>query len=264
MSYQGGLRTCGYYKTNEKEKPLITVVTVVLNGIHFLEETILSVLNQSYDNVEYIILDGGSTDGTLAIIKKYEKFIDYWVSCIDNGVYDGMNKGIHLATGEWINFMNGGDVFYNVDVLNKFINTVQNSEATIAYGDHQVRYVNGRVKFASAGKVNDLWKGSQFCHQATLTRLSYHKENLFNISNKIVADFEFFYKSWKQGVAFEYVPLVICSFQAGGVSDVQRIDAVLGWWSIVDKTSKTFAVFSKRLMIEQIKFLIKKLFKILF
>lgn len=99
----------GNFQINEL--PLITVITVVLNGEGHLEETMQSVLNQTYPNVEYIIVDGGSTDGTLDIIRKYGDRIDYWVSEKDKGIYDAMNKGIKVALGSWINFMNGGTVF---------------------------------------------------------------------------------------------------------------------------------------------------------
>ncbi|ORM38742.1 hypothetical protein A2G94_05325 [Francisella endosymbiont of Ornithodoros moubata] len=100
-------------------KPLITVITVVYNGEAYLEKIILSVINQTYESVEYIIIDGGSTDGTIDIIKKYESKINYWISEAYNGIYDAMNKGIKLATGDWINFMNAGDLFYNLSVLER-------------------------------------------------------------------------------------------------------------------------------------------------
>ena len=92
-----------------EELPLISIVTVVYNGKAHLEETIKSVISQSYPNIEYIIIDGGSDDGTLDIIRKYEDRIDYWVSERDEGIYDAMNKGMRQAHGKWVNFMNAGD-----------------------------------------------------------------------------------------------------------------------------------------------------------
>ena len=101
----------------ERNNPLISVVTVSYNAVSVIEQTIFSVINQTYPNVEYIIIDGGSTDGTVDIIKKYADKITYWVSEPDKGIYDAMNKGIELATGEWINFMNAGDSFYSFSIL---------------------------------------------------------------------------------------------------------------------------------------------------
>lgn len=89
----------------------ISIITVVYNGISEIEKTIQSVLNQTYPNIEYIIIDGGSTDGTIDIIKKYQGQLAYWVSEPDEGIYYAMNKGIQKATGEWIHFRNCGDYF---------------------------------------------------------------------------------------------------------------------------------------------------------
>lgn len=104
----GGLRTKGYFKKSSEEKPLITIITIVYNGEAQLEETILSVINQTYDTVEYIIIDGGSTDRTLDIVRKYEQAIDYWVSEKDDGIYDAMNKGISACKGEVIGILHAG------------------------------------------------------------------------------------------------------------------------------------------------------------
>lgn len=96
---------------NNINNPKVSVVTICYNSVQFIEKTIQSVLSQTYPNIEYIVIDGGSTDGTKEIIEKYSSRISYWCSEKDRGIYDAMNKGIRKATGEWINFMNSGDCF---------------------------------------------------------------------------------------------------------------------------------------------------------
>ncbi|HVI72661.1 MAG TPA: glycosyltransferase family 2 protein, partial [Pyrinomonadaceae bacterium] len=122
---EGGLRTRGYVKvaadtpdaatgsSEEIRYPLVTVITVVFNGAKTLEQAILSVITRSYDNIEFIIIDGGSTDGTLDIIRKYEHAIDYWVSEPDKGTYDAMNKALDVALGERIYFLGCDDLLVN-------------------------------------------------------------------------------------------------------------------------------------------------------
>ena len=139
---QGGLHTKGYFKTSSKEKPLISIITVVLNGEKQLDRTIQSVLYQTYNNIEYIIIDGGSTDRTIDIISKYKKTIDYWACEKDDGLYDAMNKGIDIATGEWINFMNAGDEFYSYSVLTNIFDNQNHQETEIIYGNHEIIYLD--------------------------------------------------------------------------------------------------------------------------
>jgi glycosyltransferase involved in cell wall biosynthesis len=183
-------------------KPLVTVITVVFNGEQFIEQTILSIINQTYTNIEYIVIDGGSTDGTIDIIKKYDSNIDYWVSEKDQGIYHAMNKGIARATGQWINFMNAGDRFFTDDVIFSVFQNKNYCNALIIYGNHEVCYPSGRRLTGKAGQVKNLWRGSQFCHQSVFVNTHYHKLNNFNTNNKIVADFEFFYRAWKNNVNF--------------------------------------------------------------
>jgi glycosyltransferase involved in cell wall biosynthesis len=133
---EGGLRTKGHFKKSFNDKPLISIITVVFNGREHLEQTIQSVLKQSYDNVEYIIIDGGSTDGTTAVIKKYEHAIDYWVSEPDGGIYDAMNKGIDVASGEWLYFLGAGDAFYDLHVLKSIFGSSKGlGSVVILFGD---------------------------------------------------------------------------------------------------------------------------------
>lgn len=113
----GGGRVRGHLKQSLPNKPLLTVITVVFNGAATLEHTIRSVIEQAYDNVEHIIIDGGSTDATLDILRKYDTSIDYWISEKDAGIYDAMNKGIALARGDYIGMLNSDDFFASPSAL---------------------------------------------------------------------------------------------------------------------------------------------------
>jgi glycosyltransferase involved in cell wall biosynthesis len=115
----GGLRTKGIIKHGSKVKPLVSVITVVLNGEKYLEKAILSINKQTYRNLEHIIIDGGSKDGTLEIIKKHENIIDFWISEKDNGIYNAMNKGIALSKGDYVGFVGSDDYLYP-NTLEKF------------------------------------------------------------------------------------------------------------------------------------------------
>lgn len=214
----GGLRTQGYFKSNQLESPVISVITVVFNGVEFLEQTINSVIEQSYDNLEYIIIDGGSSDGTLDIIKKYEEKIDYWVSEKDNGIYDAMNKGIKLATGKWLNFMNAGDWLFNSEVIETLF--VDNScKEKLIYGNHEIRY-QSFVKQAKAKGILGLWKGMPFCHQAMFVDRELQLQNLYKYKRYIIAadyDFIFNYICGNK-LSIEYIDLSITSIDSTGVS----------------------------------------------
>ncbi|MBE9869283.1 glycosyltransferase [Campylobacter concisus] len=220
------------------EQPKISIITVVFNGEKYLEQTIKSIVNQTYKNFEYIIIDGGSTDGTIDIIKKYEDKISYWSSEKDNGLYDAMNKGIEKANGDWINFMNVGDSFYLDNILENIFLQKELKNIDVIYGNHNVIYPH-KTKIKKAGDINDIWKGSQFCHQSSFVSSHIHKQCKFNISNRIGADFEFFYTIYKKRNAkFKYIDIVIANYSAGGLSDVERIDSVVGWWNVVKKDTK--------------------------
>ncbi len=133
-------------------KPLMSIITVVFNGEKFLEQTIQSVINQTYKNIEYIIIDGGSTDGTLDIIKKYKDKIDYWASEKDEGIYDAMNKGIKVAKGKYLAFINADD-WYEDNALNHVFS---------AYSQNQnIDFFYGNLNFIKDGGEVVLWKGNK-------------------------------------------------------------------------------------------------------
>ena len=175
---EGGLRKQGYFKKNDNYNPLITVITVVFNNEKLLEETILSVLTQSYDNIEYIIIDGGSTDETLNIIKKYNDVIDYWVSEKDYGIYDAMNKACRLSLGSGLIFLNSGD---------KFVGNVFSDKLKIPHLlPCRVKDINKEIYYK---KISDVNCGMPTSHQAMVFS---NKKILYDLSYKISSDYDYF------------------------------------------------------------------------
>jgi len=211
--------------TNNKDLPLVSIITVVFNGVFLLEETINSVISQTYPNLEYIVIDGGSTDGTLDILNKYEDKIDYWHSKKDDGIYDAMNQGLERATGSWVNFMNAGDVFYAQDTVTKIFASREQT-ATVIYGAVQIVYPDF-VRVQMPGIPKMLWQGMQFCHQSVFTDVMYHQAHPFNIANRIAADLAFFYQAYQDGMVFSNCGMVVSTVITGGISESNRIRTIL-------------------------------------
>lgn len=141
---QGGLRAKGIFKKSSSLKPLISVITVVLNGEKYLEKAISSIKEQTYDNVEYIIIDGGSKDGTLDIISKHEDHIDFWMSENDNGIYNAMNKGIALSKGDYVGFVGSDDYLYP-NTLGELANAVKKKAIDYTVGAVDIVNDNGKI-----------------------------------------------------------------------------------------------------------------------
>lgn len=203
-------------------KPLITVVTVCYQTVNEIEKTILSVLRQTYSDIEYIIIDGGSSDGTVDTIRKYANRLAYWVSEPDGGIYDAMNKGIAKASGEWINFMNAGDEFFNEKTIenvfnqNRFDNSVEVIYGNTMFNDGLTRNIQ------NAYPLKAIKHCMPFCHQACFVRL--RSMQPFDLTYKIASDYNFFYMLyWKKGAgAFYFVNECIAIFDCvNGVSSKQ-------------------------------------------
>lgn len=169
----------------------ISVITVCYNDRERIEKTILSVLSQSYGNLEYIVIDGGSTDGTVDIIKKYANRIAYFVSESDEGIYDAMNKGLRKAVGEWVCFLNAGDLFVSESVLNTIFDEEFCRQFGVIYGDVFLRNSNNSLTFQPARPLSFLKRAMPFCHQSSFVRRDLIKG--FNPRYKICADYDFFY-----------------------------------------------------------------------
>lgn len=205
----------------KSKSPKITVVTVSYNAVDTIEETMLSVLNQTYPYVEYIIIDGGSTDGTVAVIKKYADRLAYWVSEPDKGIYDAMNKGIVAATGDYINFMNSGDTFYGYDSISAVFSKEHKED--VIYGDtmnisDSCSYLERCLPLEQMSEI------LPFSHQSTFVKSNLLKAKLFNTEYRSAADYDLLHQLWKEAYIFKYVPSIIAIFDArDGFSAINKL-----------------------------------------
>jgi glycosyltransferase involved in cell wall biosynthesis len=198
---EGGLRRKGYFKKSYEDKPLITIITVVFNGEKYLEQTIQSVINQTYDNVEYIIIDGGSTDGTLDIIKKYEDYIDYWVSEKDGGMYNAINKAIKASIGDVIGLVNSDDFLNNKNIIKIISEFFNNSSYEGIYGNEIDVDKDGNI-LKKVYTYNVTYKELLFSQHSTfvphptlyLKRNAFHKIGLYDENYKYASDYLFILK----------------------------------------------------------------------
>ena len=204
-------------------KTKISIITVVYNAAAVLEETILSVLQQDYPHIEYIIIDGGSTDGSVDIIRKYSDRIAYWVSEPDAGVYDAMNKGIRKATGDWINFMNAGDRFFHPRTLSTVFENNNYKGYDILYGNVIIVSRSGVYLHLEAGKADQLKNCMPFCHQTVFVRTELAKTYLFDTTFKIAADYKFFYTVWKAGKKFCKQSFPLAIYTMDGISSTNSL-----------------------------------------
>lgn len=229
---EGGTRLNNNPKTNQIDSPLISVVTVVYNGAKFIESAINSVLNQTYKNIEYIIVDGNSTDNTLNIIKKYDSQIDYWVSEKDNGIYDAMNKGISLCTGQYIGILNADD-YYALDTCEKIKNAIINYPQTdIFHGNvEHVTFQGKTISLAIPKSVDKLKSGMVLRHPSCFVSKNWYKQQGgYDIELKIASDFKYLYQSYKNNAHFKYLNIRTTFMREGGVSDIQ---AKQGWQEVI-------------------------------
>jgi glycosyltransferase involved in cell wall biosynthesis len=212
----GGLRTKGITKKSQENMPLITVVTVVRNGEKTLEQTVLSVINQTYTNIEYIIVDGASTDGTVDIIRKYENRIDYWISEPDGGIYYAMNKGIELATGDYIALLNSDD-YYEHDTCEIIADNIIKTHKDIYYGIMRVLDLSGRTNFIY-GHLMPTVEKHMIAHPTCFIAKSIYQKYLYNTTYRSAADYDFILKI-RNTAEFYFVEKILANYRLGGNSD---------------------------------------------
>lgn len=215
---EGGIRSIDVKKQSKLNEPLVSVITVVLNGEKHLEQTIQSVLSQSYQNIEYIIIDGGSKDNTIEIIKRHENKIDYWKSEKDGGIYYAMNKGIAQTSGDIIGILNADD-FYTENAVKYVVEANLNESADIYYGNMFTFFEdvnNGKVVFPDILKMYQ--KPSIFHPTCFVKKQVYHQIGGFDTRFKISSDYEFLLRCLKSRMRFYYIPQTLTSFRVGGKS----------------------------------------------
>lgn len=229
--------------------PLVSIITVVYNGEAFIEQSIKSVLAQTYANIEYIIIDGASTDGTLDIIKKYEAKITTFISEKDSGIYNAMNKGLKLAKGEIIALLNADDYYYP-ETIQSVVNQFEQSNAHIVYGNlMKLRSFGNKDYFKQvAPNISLMEKTMPIFHPATFVKKElYEKIGTFNEKYKLSADYDFIYRAYKADAVFEYLPQPLTVFRIGGASNV-TCNSYKEGYQILKSYNSPYAADMKRLI----------------
>lgn len=217
--------------------PRLSVITVVFNNVRDIERTMLSVLNQTYTNIEYIIIDGGSNDGTLELIDKYKDRITKVVSEKDNGIYDAMNKGLTLATGEYVLFMNSGDEIYASDTVEKVFDSAP--DADIYYGetemfDEKWRSL-GQRRHKSPEKLSftSFKYGMSVSHQAIYIRRSLTSP--YSSEYKLSADIDWILNVLKKAKKIVNADCYVAKYMVGGMSKKKHRESLLERFEIFSK-----------------------------
>jgi len=216
--------------------PLISVITATYNAAAFLENSIKSVINQSYKNIELIIIDGGSTDQTIEIIKKYQDRIKYWISEKDRGVYDAWNKGLARSNGDWICFLGADDVFIDEGTIANAVPFLNSA------GTQNIRYVYGKVKLLSiAGdKLITTWgepwseaKKNIFKYMTITHCGAFHHKDLFkehgnfDTNFRITGDYELTLREFSSGKDALFIDQPLTAMRAGGISADLKLKIVV-------------------------------------
>ncbi|MDD3079520.1 MAG: glycosyltransferase [Paludibacter sp.] len=215
------------------DKPFVSIITVVYNGVKKIEETMLSVLNQTYKNIEYIVVDGNSNDGTIEVVEAYKNRIEKhefnlspnnfsWMSEPDEGVYDAMNKAVKLVSGDWVVFMNAGDGFIDNNVIEDVFTTPGFlNDADVIYGNDWIEFESGYRKLHIAdNNLEELWKAPVFRHGAMFTKTILQKNMPFKLTEKysICADYDFIYHLYIFKKSFRYINRDILYYEQDGIS----------------------------------------------
>jgi glycosyltransferase involved in cell wall biosynthesis len=201
-----------------------SIITVNFNNKEGLRKTIESVIKQTYHDFEFIIIDGGSTDGSVEVLKEYDTQIDFWVSEPDGGIYQGMNKGIKKSTGDYLNFMNSGDCFYASNILEKVSH--YNSDADFIVGKdyhYNSETHQGHVSIQPPRTTMIHFFVATLDHQSSFIKRDLFKDSLYDDNHRLVSDWIFFTeKVVRENKKIQFIPDIICQREEGGLSEQQR------------------------------------------
>ena len=200
-----------------------SIITVNFNNKEGLRQTIESVIHQTFRDYEFIVIDGGSTDGSAEVLKEYGSQITYWVSEPDGGIYQGMNKGIAKATGEYLNFMNSGDCFYSAEVLKK-VSSYQSDVDFIAGKDYHFysEIKKGHVSIQPPRTTMMHFFMATLDHQSSFIKRELFKDSPYDESHRLVSDWIFFTeKIVKEDKHVQFIPEIVCRREEGGLSEQQ-------------------------------------------
>jgi glycosyltransferase involved in cell wall biosynthesis len=213
----------------------VSIITVAYNSSKTIKETIDSVITQSYKNIEYIIVDGASTDGTVELVKSYGSQIAKFVSEKDKGIYDAINKGISMATGDIVGILNSDDVYTHKDIIKNIVDTFEQKGVDAVYGDLQ--YVSPEDN----SKVVRYWKSGSYNRNKFIygwmpphptffvKREVYEQYGTFDLSLKSAADYELMLRFlYKNSISAAYIPEVMVWMKTGGQSNASLINHFLG------------------------------------
>lgn len=214
----GGRRSLGEQQCFHENFPSISIITVTYNRLNGLRETFDSIISQTYKNIEYIVIDGGSKDGTVNFLQENDEAIAFWVSEKDAGIYDAMNKGSQLANGDWIIFMNSGDEFFSENTLTQ-VSAYLNHSVDVVYGGfesilidkYQTRVIQNKPR-----PLSDIWCEIPTCHQSIFIRRKLQVQYSFDPSLTWCADHDLLVRAYADGYKFKEIPILIAKFDACG------------------------------------------------
>lgn len=264
---EGGIRTLNSFNGQHDDgEPLVSIITVVFNGEATIEQTIKSVLAQSYKNIEYIIIDGGSTDGTINIIRKYENNISYWISEPDEGIYDAMNKGVCLCNGSIVALLNADDYYPTNLIINLVVKSLGLDKNTIYYGDAIIQYDDIHMQLLKKG-ILDLTKGMTLIHQSMFVcKDIYEKNGLYNTKYRYAADLDFTLRTYLANIKYVYIPHTLVNFRYGASSDKYFLKSYLEAFLIIKNnrgiiySMRYGLIFLKSIFLRSTHTIIRKIF----